>query len=78
VVEAEARLQDGLSLAIAKVDGNPELGSAHSDLAFVYRALGNSEAAEQSDQRADELGWKSSDEERRVVGMKVVDQHSVS
>jgi tetratricopeptide (TPR) repeat protein len=67
--DAERQLQDAITLAIAKVEGNPTLGSAHSDLAFVYRALGNSEAAEQADRRAAELGWKSSEEERRVVSI---------
>ena len=54
-VEAEGYLQDALVLATAKVEENPTLGSAHSDLAFVYRAIGRPEAAEESDQRAAEL-----------------------
>jgi tetratricopeptide (TPR) repeat protein len=78
VEEAGGRLQDALALASAKVAGNPELGSAHSDLAFVYRAMGNSEAAEQADRRAAELRWEGSDEERRVVSAEAVDQDSAS
>jgi tetratricopeptide (TPR) repeat protein len=53
--EAEGYLQDALALATAKVQENPTLGSAHSDLAFVYRTIGRPEAAEESDQRAAEL-----------------------
>jgi tetratricopeptide (TPR) repeat protein len=70
VEEAEAQIQDALTLARLKIQKNPQLGSAHSDLAFVYRAMGNCSAAEQADQRAAELGWKSSDEERRIVSME--------
>jgi tetratricopeptide (TPR) repeat protein len=78
VKEAEGILQEALGIATVKVEGNPTLGSAHSDLAFVYRAMGKLEAATEADQRAAELQWKISDEERRVVSMEAVERHSVS
>jgi hypothetical protein len=40
--------------------------------------MGKLEAATEADQRAAELQWKSSDEERRVVSMEAVERHSVS
>lgn len=75
--EASGYLQDALALANAKVEENPTAGAAHSDLAFVCRALGRSEAAERADQRAAELDWKSSEEERRVVSLEAVERGSV-
>jgi tetratricopeptide (TPR) repeat protein len=50
VNDAESLLQEALDLAAAKVEGNPTLGSAHSDLAFVYRAMGEPEAASAADE----------------------------
>jgi len=76
--EAESLLHVALDLATAKVESNPTLGAAHSDLAFVYRAMGKADAAGDADQRAAELQWKSSEEERRVVSMEAVERHSVS
>jgi tetratricopeptide (TPR) repeat protein len=73
VEEAQSYLHDALALATAKAEENRTLGSAHSDLAFVYRAIGRPGAAEQSDQRAAELQWKSSEEDRRVVSMEAVE-----
>lgn len=78
VNDAESLLHEALNLATAKVEKHPTLGSAQSDLAFVYRAMGKPEAASAADQRATELQWKSSDEERRVVSMEAVERHSVS
>lgn len=78
VNDADGLLQEALDLATAKIEKHPTLGSAHSDLAFVYRAMGKPEAAVEADQRATELQWKSSDEERRVVSMEAVERHSVS
>jgi tetratricopeptide (TPR) repeat protein len=76
--ESDCYLRDALALAKAKVEGHPRLGSAHSDLAFVCAALGDSEAADQADQRAAELGWKRNDDEQRVVSKEAADQRSVS
>ena len=67
VEEAEIQLQDAVSIATAKVQAHPQLGSAHGDLAFVYRAMGNSGAAEEAEQRAGKLGWASDDRDRLVV-----------
>jgi Tfp pilus assembly protein PilF len=75
IEEAVAQFQDALALATAKMERDPTFAYAHSDLAFVYRAMGDSEAAEQADQRAVELGRRSNDEERRVVSMEALDQH---
>ena len=76
--ESDSHLRDALALAKAKVERHPTLGSAHSDLAFVCAVMGDSEAANQADQRAAELGWKRSDDEQRVVSMEAADQRSVS
>jgi len=78
VHEAESLLTKALELATAKVQEHPTLGAAHSDLAFVYRAMGKADAAGEADQRAAELQWKSSEEERRIVSMEAVERHSVS
>jgi tetratricopeptide (TPR) repeat protein len=72
--EAEGYLQDALDLATRKVEESPTLGSANSDLAFVYRAVGRPDAAEEADHRAAELQWKSSEEDRRVVSMDAVER----
>jgi Flp pilus assembly protein TadD len=76
--ESDGYLRDALALAKAKIEGHPTLGSAHSDLAFVCAAMGDSEAANRADQRAAELGWKRSDDEQRVVSMEAADRRSVS
>jgi tetratricopeptide (TPR) repeat protein len=70
--ESEGFLQQALALATTKVEQGPTLGAAHSDLAFVYRALGRPEAAHEADQRAIELQWKSSEEQQRVVSLEAV------
>jgi len=51
--EADCHLAKALALATAKVAQNPTL-TAHSDLAFVYRALGMLEKAEQAERRVAE------------------------
>ena len=68
--DAEEQLQNALMLASRKIERTPQLGSAHSDVAFVYRAMGNYGEAEQADQRAADLGWRSSDDQRRVVSLE--------
>jgi tetratricopeptide (TPR) repeat protein len=77
IEEAAGQFQDAQALATAKIERDPTFAYGHSDLAFVYRAMGNVEAAEQADQRAAELGRRSSEEERRVVSMEALDPHSV-
>ena len=62
-------LDDALRLAISRADEKPMLGSAHGELAFVYLAIGELEAAAGEEQRAGELEWKISDEERTVVSI---------
>lgn len=68
--DAEGQLQNALMLANRKIERTPQLGSAHSDVAFVYRAMGNYGEAEQADQRAADLRWRSSDDQRRVVNLE--------
>jgi tetratricopeptide (TPR) repeat protein len=67
--DADDQLRYALTLAKRKIERTPQLGSAHSDAAFVYRAMGNYGEAEQADQRAADLGSSSSDEQRRVVSL---------
>jgi tetratricopeptide (TPR) repeat protein len=75
--EADGLLHRVLDLVTAKVGQHPSLGSAHSDLAFVYAASGNSEA-NRAYQRSAELGWKSTVEEQTVVSIETVDKRNVS
>jgi tetratricopeptide (TPR) repeat protein len=70
VDDAAGQLRNALMLANRKIERNPQLGSAHNDAAFVYRAMGNYVAADQADLRAADLGWKSSDEQPNVVGLE--------
>jgi tetratricopeptide (TPR) repeat protein len=69
VEDAEKQFQHALMLAARKVGQTPELASAHSDLAFVYRAMGNYSEADQAAERAADLGWRSSDEQRPVFSL---------
>jgi tetratricopeptide (TPR) repeat protein len=68
--DADEQLRNALMLASRKIERTPQLGSAHSDAAFVYRAMANYGEAEQADQRAADLGWSSSNEQRRVVSLE--------
>jgi tetratricopeptide (TPR) repeat protein len=41
------------------IEHRPDNASAHGDLAFVYRAMGDDSAANEAYQRAVELGWRT-------------------
>jgi tetratricopeptide (TPR) repeat protein len=76
VEDAEKQFQDALMLATRKVGQTPELGSAHSELAFVYRALANYSEADRASERATDLGWRSSDEQRPVFRLDAAEADS--
>jgi tetratricopeptide (TPR) repeat protein len=67
--DADEQLRNALILANQRIERTPQLGSAHSDAAFVHRAMGNYTEAEQADQRAADLGWSSGDEQHIVLSL---------
>jgi tetratricopeptide (TPR) repeat protein len=68
-LHAQEQLQKAMTLANRKIEATPQLGSAHSDLSFVYQAMGNCSEAERAGRRSVELGWSSSGEQRSVVSL---------
>ena len=70
VNEAQEHLENALTLANERLQLSSD-GDAYAQLAFVQRAAGNWAAAENTEQRMAELGWKTRGEERRVMSLEV-------